>query len=141
MKCLLITFSALLILSCGQDNAVAPNDTTISFSRDIEPMLNRGCAFPNCHGSYNTQPVGGPLNLSTGASYGQLLGNPPYTGQPSSQFPQLLRVVPGKPDSSLVVAKLEGTGPGSQMPFFGTPLSANQIGIVRQWILEGALRN
>jgi polyvinyl alcohol dehydrogenase (cytochrome) len=50
----------------------------------------------------------------------------------------LTRVVPGKPDESLLVKKLEGTQScGTSMPP-GLKLSADQIAQVRTWIANGA---
>jgi polyvinyl alcohol dehydrogenase (cytochrome) len=50
----------------------------------------------------------------------------------------LVRVVPGKPDESLLVMKLEGTQPcGDQMPI-GNKLSDERISQVRSWIENGA---
>jgi hypothetical protein len=49
-------------------------------------------------------------------------------------------VVPGNPDGSLLVHRIEGTVP-PQMPLNAAPLTALEIGRIRQWILEGALNN
>jgi hypothetical protein len=51
------------------------------------------------------------------------------------------RVVPGKPDDSLLVKKLEGTQPcGDPMPIAGK-LSDEKIKQVRDWIADGAKDN
>lgn len=48
-------------------------------------------------------------------------------------------VVPGDPCSSTLWRKLVGPGAaGSQMPLGGEPLSAAQIRLVSDWIVEGA---
>jgi hypothetical protein len=52
------------------------------------------------------------------------------------------RVVPGQPDNSFLYQKLMGhLGPdeGDRMPQTGVPLPSDQIEMVRQWILKGAL--
>jgi hypothetical protein len=49
-------------------------------------------------------------------------------------------VVPGNPNNSLIVKRLEGTVM-PQMPLGGSPLTAPEIARIRQWILEGALNN
>jgi len=59
----------------------------------------------------------------------------------SRNKPGATLVVPGDPDNSYVIQKLEGaTGiVGRQMPFNGPPyLTAGQIQIIRRWILLGA---
>jgi cysteine-rich repeat protein len=53
------------------------------------------------------------------------------------------RVEPGNPDASCLVLKLEGSSQagGERMPSGGAPpLTAEQIGAIRQWILDGAPR-
>ena len=54
-----------------------------------------------------------------------------------------MRVAPGNPDDSYLVIKLEGSSRmvGQQMPRGRDPLSAEQIGTVRQWIADGAPNN
>ena len=51
-----------------------------------------------------------------------------------------IRVVPGDPATSYLVAKLTGMGmcSGSVMPKMGGELSAAQIDVVRAWIGSGA---
>jgi hypothetical protein len=52
-------------------------------------------------------------------------------------------VIAGDPCSSLLVQKLESTPPfGSRMPLDGPPyLEPDEIGLIRDWIAEGALEN
>ena len=60
---------------------------------------------------------------------------------PSEQAPGLVRVIPGDPDNSYLVQKLEGTaGFGGQMPLGGAPLDPALIADIRQWISDGAMR-
>jgi hypothetical protein len=45
----------------------------------------------------------------------------------------------GNPDSSYLIQKLEGTAAvGGRMPLGGSPLPAETIAVIRQWIAEGA---
>lgn len=83
-----------------------------------------------CHSGGNA-PLG--LRLEEGASYALLVN------APSAEAPTLLRVNPGDPDSSYLIQKLEGTAEvGGRMPLNGTPLPAETIAVIRQWIAEGA---
>ncbi len=61
----------------------------------------------------------------------------------SVEMPELMRVNPGKPDSSYIVWKIEGRSAimGARMPFGLTPLSTEEIDAVRGWIAAGALEN
>jgi hypothetical protein len=64
--------------------------------------------------------------------------NPPNSKSENCADSGLMRVVPGKPDDSLLVKKLEGTQPcGDPMPI-GNKLSDEQISQVRAWIENGA---
>lgn len=62
-------------------------------------------------------------------------------GIDSAQVPELLRVAPGDPDNSYLIRKIEGAIGivGSQMPLGQAVLSSQQIGLIRDWILGGAL--
>jgi hypothetical protein len=53
------------------------------------------------------------------------------------------RVVPGDPENSYLIHKVEGRGgiSGQRMPFNGTPLTDGQILVIRRWIELGAQNN
>jgi hypothetical protein len=77
------------------------------------------------------------LNLTHAVAYANLV-NVASRGKPSA-----IRVVPGEPDNSYLVHKLEG-GPalvGQRMPLNGPYLIAGQIDVIRRWIEEGAANN
>jgi hypothetical protein len=80
-------------------------------------------------------PLG--LALDEGVARGNLVG------VASVELPALLRVSPGKPDSSYVMWKIEGRSGviGERMPLGLSPLSAEQIQAVRGWIEAGAQDN
>jgi hypothetical protein len=78
------------------------------------------------------------LDLTGAAAYG-LLVDVPSTGKPSA-----IRVVPGNPDASYLIQKLEGAPGivGERMPQTGGPfLTRGQIAIIRRWIELGAANN
>ncbi len=58
---------------------------------------------------------------------------------PSAQIPELMLVLPGDPDSSYLMMKIEGTDGivGGQMPS-EVGLSAEQTQLLRSWISNGA---
>ena len=90
-----------------------------------------------CHTSTGRTPAGG-MNLNHDAAYDQLV-NLASRGKPTAT-----RVVPGDPNNSYIVQKLEGaTGiVGRRMPFAGAPfLTDGQMLILRRWIAIGAPRN
>ena len=89
-----------------------------------------------CHTNQGRNPTGG-LNLF-GAPYDALV-NVPSRGRPDLKL-----VVPGDPDASYLIHKLEGQPGivGVRMPRAGPPyLSAGQILVIRRWIALGARRD
>ena len=111
---------------------------TVSFSsiqREIFSAADSSgrVACTNCHN------VNGArfnfLNLAEGVSYSQLVNVASVSKRGAT------RVIPGDPDNSYLVHKLEG-GPGlvgNRMPNTGGPyLTAGQIAVIRRWIQEGA---
>jgi hypothetical protein len=90
----------------------------------------------NCHTSTGRNPSGG-LNLNPDVAYQQLV-NAASIGKPGA-----IRVIPGDPDNSYLVHKLEGAADivGRRMPLNSpTFLTDGQIKIIRRWIAIGAPR-
>jgi len=95
------------------------------------------CASTSCHSSLRA--VGG-LVLDDLNAYANLVDV--LAENPQARAAGKLRVVPGRPEQSFLYQKLTGNlGPeeGDQMPQTGIPLAPEQIEMVRQWILRGAL--
>lgn len=60
-------------------------------------------------------------------------------GVPSNEVAAILRVAPADPDASYLIHKLEGSAAvGGRMPLGGPFLDAATVGVIRQWIAEGA---
>ena len=94
-------------------------------------------ACTNCHTNVGRNPAGG-LNLLSSVAYDQLVNTS------SSQRPGVPRVIPGDPDGSYLMHKVEGRSGivGRRMPIAGPPyLTDGQILILRRWIENGAPRN
>jgi methionine-rich copper-binding protein CopC len=74
------------------------------------------------------------LRLDAADSYNLLVG------VPSAEVPSVLRVMPGDPDESYLVLKLQGSAGivGGQMPLGGPYLPQSTIDAIRQWITNGA---
>ena len=136
------TAAALALLSCAGEgtgldefgNPLGPPPP------DLQPTLNsiQDNVFTpictQCH-TGTVAPLG--LALDAGVARSNLVG------VASVEAPALLRVSPGKPDSSYVVWKIEGRSGiiGERMPLALPPLSAEQIQAVRGWIEAGAQDN
>lgn len=90
-----------------------------------------------CHTTVGRTPSGG-LNLVHDLAYEQLV-NVPSRGKPGA-----IRVIPGDPENSYLVHKVEGRTDivGRRMPQAGPPfLTDGQILILKRWIATGAPRN
>ena len=91
-------------------------------------------ACTQCHTSAGRTPTGGLL-LIDGQSFQSIVG------QASRAKPGAVLVVPGDPDNSYLLQKLEGapTIVGVRMPRSAGPyLTTGQISIIRRWIQLGA---
>ncbi len=112
-----------------------PTGSGSKFSENVLPILATRCATAGCHG--NVAPAAG-LDLTPGVAYANLM-------LPATQNPDFARVTPGNPTNSYLVVKLNTNGiSGLQMPLDPTspsgssPLSPEEIEVIRTWISYGA---
>lgn len=118
-----------MIAFANANSALMPPPTStplgrpVSFSQDIQPILNTRCI--HCHGpnSINGSP---PNGLQLDSYENVMLG--------SLFFPV---VQPGFPENSTIILLLRSGG----MPAQSTPLPPAQIELIAKWIEEGALDN
>ncbi len=95
--------------------------TRVSFQRDVLPIFEARCI--ECHGP---DKVKGSLRMDTVAHL--------FDGDP-----EWLTVVPGKPDESLLVERIElPADDPDAMPPKGERLTVDEVGVIRTWIEEGA---
>jgi hypothetical protein len=86
-----------------------------------------------CHAGASA-PLG--LRLDEASAYAMLVN------APSVEVPTLRRILPGNPDMSYLVQKIEGhAAVGGTMPLNSPPLPAETIAVIRQWVLEGAAQS
>ncbi len=107
----------------------------VSFERDIAPLLATKCA--TCH---LTGQESGRLALHPDAAYASLVN------VDATEAKGLKRVLPFRPAKSYMMMKLEGShldhgGIGTRMPQGGEPLPAEELGLIRRWIQQGAQKN
>jgi hypothetical protein len=94
-------------------------------------------ACTNCHTNIGRNPSGG-MNLVHDLAYDQIVN------VPSARKAGAIRIIPGDPENSYLVQKLEGRPGivGLRMPFSGAPfLTDGQMLILKRWIAIGAPRN
>jgi hypothetical protein len=128
----------LLIAGCDPTSYpdTAPPPTFTSLQTNI---LSVTCNGGGCHSG--TQPAA-LLDLSSGNAYTSLLTHRIENDTGRKYFPA--RVVPGAPNTSFLMAKLDGhltPDEGDQMPQRLHPLPQDQIDSVRKWIQGGAQNN
>ena len=92
----------------------------------VRAELAPSCGFSSCHG-----PPGAALFVVDDGTQ-----ESDWIDVPSTQDPTWTLVVPGQPDQSLLVAKLEGAAgiPGEPMPPPSGGVNAATIDLVRRWI-------
>jgi hypothetical protein len=111
--------------AAGAPAAIEPTLASIQ-----SKVFSVNCAIPGCHGGGAVQ-FG--LRLESGASAASLIN------VVSPRDANLVRVVPGNPDRSFLIQKLEGTQTlGDRMPQFGPYLPQASIDVIRRWISDGA---
>ena len=131
----------------GGSAGMAGNGVTPTFT-NVQTIFTTSCALStSCH--KGSRPKA-DLNLEPGMAYMNLLGGDAM-GQLSCEFPAMRRVVPGRPDNSLLIAKLTTPPPGppsamctssggmnNRDPQFNDALPADQLSLIRNWISGGA---
>lgn len=134
MKGIALTVLGALLLASAfiaaqqQKGKPAPvRKKTVSYKTQVAPILKRNC-LP-CHTEDQMNPSELYLDSYDGIIKGGKHGTP---------------VVPGKPDSSLLIRKLVKVPPpfGDPMPLKRkTPLGADTVDVLRLWIEQGAKNN
>jgi len=118
--CKPLLVAAALVAAASTDTAAAADDAQEQFEQKIRPVLLTQCV--RCHGAEKTSSglrVDSREKLLAGGDNGPA-------------------VVPGKPDESLLLAALRGTGELKRMPP-DAPLPADAVADFEAWIRAGAV--
>lgn len=112
----------LLILGAAGIYYLIPRSSSVGFSSQIKPLLNKKCIA--CHGG---------VKKSGGISFlfREELLTVGASGQPA--------VVPGRPGQSELIKRITHPDPELRMPPEGETLTESEIDLLRQWIKEGAV--
>jgi hypothetical protein len=125
----------------GSTVDAGPDDDPLVFDDPLEPgsleELHRTIIQPGCAGQPGLCHAGQfEPNMATPAAFYASVVN-----RPGIEHRDQRRVVPGDPDSSLLVDKLRHrNGVATQMPLGAEPLSEEKIAAIEAWIADGALR-
>lgn len=112
---------ALLAISLGLPAGANCDAAEVRFLRDVAPILLRRCA--GCHGPAKFE---GEYRVHV---FNSLL-KPGGSAAPP--------VVPGRPEESELFLRITDSNEISRMPQEDDPLSAEEIAVIRQWIVDGA---
>jgi len=120
----IIAMILIMVSSCSKTATLLEDKspaitTTVSFSKDVAPILTANCAKSGCHNG-SISP-----NLSSGSAYNSLTNGFVSTASPSS---------------SLVYLWLTGKE-SVTMPLGGTNNPSNINGYILAWITQGAKNN
>ena len=115
-------------LSCQKEPNKKLEPTFSSISKNI---FIKKCSLYTCHSSAFSKKSA-DLDLSAGKNTYINLVN-----VPSSTYPEIIRILPGKPDESLLIQRLEGKIIIS-VPLERDCISKDEIQIIREWIKNGA---
>lgn len=122
-RCSLTLFTVLISLSIAASPCAA--DDTIEFNRDIRPILASNCL--TCHGpDEETREAGLRLDIREDALLELDSG--------------VAAIVPGDPDDSELVYRVETDDESLRMPPFesGKQLNEEELDLIRRWIEGGA---
>ncbi len=126
------------ILSSIEDAAVLPANA--DWTDDSLPLEQRARSYLDINCSHCHNPVGpadtSGLDLTVDAAHGPALGVcklPIAAG--SGTGGRAFSIVPGAPDESILIYRLETTKPGAMMPELGRALSHSEgVALIRDWI-------
>ena len=133
-----LTAGALLLAiatgACGS-TPTSPTPPAPTLSQIQSQIFDPSCVA--CHTDVGRTPAAG-MNLKSGAAFAALVN------LASPRLPGAIFVVPGNPNGSYLLPKLEGTAGivGARMPPDPAMyLSDAQVQMIRDWIRAGALNN
>ena len=110
----------------GDGDGETPKVTLAQLSMEI---FTPSCTFSGCHGG---SFVSANMSLEADRIAGEIIGV-------ASSGSDLNRIEPGDPEASFLLKRVRGDSDvSSQMPLNRTPLTAEQIEMIRAWIAAGA---
>ena len=121
MTCRIAVFSLAFVLVVGIATSSIANESRVDYTRDIKPILRARCYA--CHGALKQEA---DLRLDTGTLIRQ--GGSTRTA-----------VTIETANASLLIERVSAEDESERMPPDGSPLSAEQIDLLRAWIAQGAV--
>lgn len=137
-RVVLLAGIALSALSCAGDGVVSmvgpPPSDAPTLTELQTTIFTPHCGIPGCHAGPVPEQR---MDLSAGQTYTSTVG------VASRELSGFKRILPNNAADSYLYMKIAGDPRivGVRMPFFATPLTADQLEAVRLWIEAGALDN
>lgn len=118
-KNIIIAVSVLVVL--GGVAYFFSSGGKVDYNTDVKPILNKKCI--SCHGG-----------VKQSGGFSLLFREEALQKTESGKY----GIVPGKPEESEMIRRLTVNDPEERMPYRHEPLSKKEIGILREWVEEGA---
>ena len=128
LSILLVAVIVILGIQYFALNTSTDDNELVSYNRDIRPILSDKCF--TCHGP-DVKKVKAELRLDQAA----------FAYAPLKKTKGKFAIVPGHPELSELVSRIESTDPKVMMPLpesHLTSLSPEQIALFKKWIKQGA---
>ena len=117
-----LLISALAVLGAGLVCwRIFTPERRVDFNTEVKPIINAKCI--TCHGGVRAK--GGFSLLFREDAFAKT-----ESGRPA--------IVPGDPDHSEMIRRISSVDPEVRMPYKHEQLSKEEIGILREWVKEGA---
>ena len=133
---------ALVTLSASGDGARANEAATISFRKDVAPVLTTSCSTRSCHGGMRAPLLGAHDDAAERRAA--------LVNVKSEERADLRYVTPGDPAHSYLIEKIDGRMTpakcsdhdcGEAMPLDNPALPDATRSLIRTWIEQGARDN
>lgn len=124
------------LFACGGRGGESKEPQMSTFQRIQTQVFDVSCTSDSCHSSIGQA---GAMVLEADRSWDDLMYQ--RASNPVAAAHGWMRVVPGEPARSFLVAKLSGTlaaGEGAPMPYNAAPLDPATIDVIEAWIEAGA---
>jgi len=116
-----ILFVSVLLLSAAAIFIFSTSNPKIDYNTQVKPIFNKKCI--TCHGGVKRK-----------AGFSLLFRSDALAANESGKS----AIVPGKPDESELMRRIQLNDPEEKMPYKHQPLTKGEIDILRNWIKQGA---
>jgi len=118
----IIFIAAILIIAIlASAWLISISSSHVDFSTQVKPIINKNCI--TCHGGVRAK-----------GNFSLLFREQALAKAKDGKYP----IIPGDPDNSEMIKRINSSDPDERMPYHHDPLSKEEVDILRKWIKEGA---